>query len=757
MKSKSIYLFLILIAVALSLKTSIAQTVLFQQNFDSIPQLTVPLNWANTLASNPNNLGWYVDSTNFSSGYSNSSGMQNLVIKNVDNSTGLYTVTSPSISTLGFKNITILWASRVSNNFTTSGSTTPNLFYSINNGASWNNISYTDNAANSTWALVNSGVQIALPIITNNKPSLQLKWEIQIDTASQGTYRIDDVQIQGFACSNSSSTTNASTCNGTPFLFNNNSYTTAGIHTTMLKNYLGCDSSANLNLTILQNSTTNIYATTCIGTPYIFNGNNYSTNGNYTIHLTNYVGCDSTITLHLSIKQNSTSVTNAATCVSVPYIFNGNAYTTAGSYTVHLINYAGCDSAATLNLSVKQNSTSITNAATCAGIPYIFNNNSYSTAGNYTIHLTNYVGCDSAAILNLSVSSTFTPSVNIAASSVLICSSTMISFTATPTNGGLTPTYQWQKNGINVGSNNATYNSNSILNGDIITCLMTSSLSCINSGSNPSTSNSITIHVLPSSSSTTYANICNGMNYQFNNFNYSSPGAYTIHLNNYVGCDSAATLILSTNQSSTSQTNATICPNQTYNFNGTNYNAIGNYSIHLINHAGCDSIANLSLNFVQISTGISATNFGLTCLAAQSNAQYQWIDCYTNTIIVGANSKSYTPYKNGDYRCIIKLNNCYDTTPCMKILGNVGLEEEEIPTLIKLTPNPTNGPLKISFNKIVSAKIILTSIIGNQLVEWQVYNEAEKTMDISQFTKGIYFIKIISFDEESQIIKIIKQ
>ncbi|MEY4875605.1 MAG: hypothetical protein RL708_754 [Bacteroidota bacterium] len=757
MKSKSIYLFLVCIVATVNLKTAMAQTILFQQNFDSIPQLTIPLNWANTLASNPVSLGWYADSTNFSSGYTNASGIQNLVIKNVDNSTGIYTIASPNISTVGFKNITVLWASRVSNNFTTSGSTTPNLFYSINNGSSWNNIPYTDNAANSTWALVNSGVQIALPIAANNKSSLKLKWEIQIDTASQGTYRIDDVQVEGLVCTNSSSTTNASTCNGTPFLFNNNSYTAAGLHTVMFKNYLGCDSAANLNLTILQNSTSNIYATTCAGTPYVFNSNSYSTAGNYTTHFTNYVGCDSAVTLHLSIKQNSTSTTNASTCIGVPYIFNSNSYSIAGSYTIHLTNHVGCDSAATLNLTIKQSSTSITNASTCSGVPYIFNSNSYSTAGSYTVHLTNYVGCDSATTLNLVVSNSLTPSVNIVSSTISICSGTAISFTATPTNGGLTPVYQWQKNGGNVGNNNAVYSSNSLLNGDIITCLITSSLSCVNSGSNPATSNSITIHVLPSSSSITYANICNGMNYQFNNFNYSSAGTYTIHLTNHVGCDSAATLILSTNQASSSFTNATICPNQLYNFNGNNYSAAGNYTIHLTNHAGCDSVANLSLNFIQISTGVSSTNAGLTCLAAQNNAQYQWIDCNTNLIIMGANSKSYTPYKNGDYKCIIKLNNCYDTTPCMKILGNVGVEKIATSTSITLNSNPTNGLLKISFNKIISTKIILTSMIGNQLAEWKMDNETEKTIDITEFAAGIYFIRFINFDGEHQTIKINKQ
>src|SRR5690606_33422148 len=49
-------------------------------------------------------------------------------------------------------------------------------------------------------------------------------------------------------------------------------------------------------------------------------------------------------------------------------------------------------------------------------------------------------------------------------------------FSAIATNGGTNPSYQWRKNGINVGTNSATYTDNTLVNGDIITCQMASSL-----------------------------------------------------------------------------------------------------------------------------------------------------------------------------------------------------------------------------------------------------------------------------------------
>ena len=85
-----------------------------------------------------------------------------------------------------------------------------------------------------------------------------------------------------------------------------------------------------------------------------------------------------------------------------------------------------------------------------------------------------------------------TPSVTIAitSGSQSICAGTSVIFTATPLNGGGSPSYQWMKNGGNVGTNSSTYSDASLLNGDVITCVLASNNSCQTSST--STSNSIT-------------------------------------------------------------------------------------------------------------------------------------------------------------------------------------------------------------------------------------------------------------------------
>ena len=60
------------------------------------------------------------------------------------------------------------------------------------------------------------------------------------------------------------------------------------------------------------------------------------------------------------------------------------------------------------------------------------------------------------------------------------CGGLPVTFTATITNGGSTPTYQWKVNGVNVGTNLATYTTTTLASGDIVTCSVTSNTLCVN-------------------------------------------------------------------------------------------------------------------------------------------------------------------------------------------------------------------------------------------------------------------------------------
>lgn len=118
-----------------------------------------------------------------------------------------------------------------------------------------------------------------------------------------------------------------------------------------------------------------------------------------------------------------------------------------------------------------------------------WNNTTLQSVGSNNIVLS---GINGAAEFQVGEYASINASVLVTASATNICIGSSVTFTATPLNGGSSPAYQWRKNGLNVGTNSATYVDNTIINGDQIFCIMTSSLPC---GVSPVNSNTITMQV----------------------------------------------------------------------------------------------------------------------------------------------------------------------------------------------------------------------------------------------------------------------
>lgn len=140
------------------------------------------------------------------------------------------------------------------------------------------------------------------------------------------------------------------------------------------------------------------------------------------------------------------------------------------------------------------------------GVNVGVNSSTYSTTtlanGNIvTCVLTSSLACTTgnpatSAGITMTVNPSAPVSVTISASPAgAICAGTNVTFTATPTNGGAAPLYQWKVNGVNVGINSATYSSSALSNGDVVTCILTSNASCATG--NPATSSGITMTVNP--------------------------------------------------------------------------------------------------------------------------------------------------------------------------------------------------------------------------------------------------------------------
>ena len=125
-------------------------------------------------------------------------------------------------------------------------------------------------------------------------------------------------------------------------------YTTSSTPTHILTNKKGCDSTVTLNLTINNATIGDTTATAC--TSFKWYGMTYTTSSTPSHILTNKKGCDSTVTLNLTINNATTGDTTATACTSFKWY--GTAYTVSGTPTHILTNKKGCDSTVTLNLTI---------------------------------------------------------------------------------------------------------------------------------------------------------------------------------------------------------------------------------------------------------------------------------------------------------------------------------------------------------------------------------------------------------------------
>ncbi|MDA9773739.1 T9SS type A sorting domain-containing protein [Saprospiraceae bacterium] len=194
----------------------------------------------------------------------------------------------------------------------------------------------------------------------------------------------------------------AEICEGGSYSWNGEEYTVPGIYEFIVVLTDGCDSIAELHLSLTDQLTSTTNALICIGDSYFWNGEFYTVAGEYEEEYTTAEGCDSSAILNLNTIQTEMGFDTDSICAGQIYEWNEMTYNEAGSYTATLVSTQGCDSIVTLHLSWFQDST-YTEVTICEGDVYVFDNVTYDTTVVVANHYTSSVGCDSIRILDLTV------------------------------------------------------------------------------------------------------------------------------------------------------------------------------------------------------------------------------------------------------------------------------------------------------------------------------------------------------------------
>jgi putative metal-binding protein/Calx-beta domain-containing protein len=389
------------------------------------------------------------------------------------------------------------------------------------------------------------------------------------------------------------------------------------------------------------------------GTPtfqWKLNGNNVGTNSAtylnsslsnndvVTLAMTSSLGCANPITVPSnsitmsvgSLVSPSVSIVASSTdiCPGTPVTFTATA---VGAGT-------------TPSYQWKLNGTNVgTNSAT-------YQSSSLANNDSIQVIMTSSMTCVTQSIaesntIKITVGQTAVASVSIAASQTTICSGTEVTFTASPTNGGNAPSYQWKLNGNNVGTNSAIYQNTTLQNGDSVRVTMTSSLGCVSQPTVPSNKIAMTVGqtVTPSVSIAASAtNICLGslVTFTATPTNGGNPH-YQWRINgNSVGNDSP------TYQSSSMQNGDSVVVYMSSSLScATQQLVISNTIFMTVSQFAIPSVS-IAASATSICTGQEVT-FTATPVNGGNNPVYEWT---LNNNAVGSSSNSYqnSSLNNGD-------------------------------------------------------------------------------------------------------------
>ena len=192
-------------------------------------------------------------------------------------------------------------------------------------------------------------------------------------------------------------------CNGDSVLFNGNYVHTTGVFYDTLTGVNGADSLVLLSLNVIMVDTTRLKGSICEESFYEFYGTQLTESGHYFHELTSVNGCDSIVSLQLTVNPKYTIENPQTICQGETYSINGKTYTLTGNYRDTLYTVSGCDSIVLTQLQVYPAWQNYEEQTICRGNFFMFRGNALTDPGVYTDSFQTIYGCDSIFRLVLSV------------------------------------------------------------------------------------------------------------------------------------------------------------------------------------------------------------------------------------------------------------------------------------------------------------------------------------------------------------------
>lgn len=566
---------------------------------------------------------------------------------------------------------------------------------------------------------------------------------------NEGAAYLYDVEIS--SCSGTTATIDTVACGSVTI--NAETYSTNGSFIQLLTNGAGCDSVLTVNVTITTPSSVDLTEEACGG--YALNGQTYTSTGLYTQTLVSSSGCDSVINLDLTINEPVNVDLTEEACES--FELNGQTYTSTGLYTQTLTGSNGCDSVINIDLTIKQPVNVDLTESACER--FELNGQTYNSSGVYIQTLTGVNGCDSIVTLDLTISQPV--NVDIVKQS---CGSYELNGQTYTTTGLYTQTLT----GLN--GCDSILNLDLTVNSEINVGLVETACSSYELNGQTYSSTGQYIQTLTSSggcdsiitldltiSSSVSVNLTEEAceSFELNGQTYTSTGMYVQTLTSSGGCDSIINLDLTINQSVSVIVVQEAC--ESYTLNGETFTSSGDYVQVLTRSNGCDSIVNLSLTINSIDEQLNLS--GTTLQAAEVNGTYQWIDCDNgNSTVSGQSGQEFSPTKTGAYSVIVTKGGCLALSECVFVdLMITGSEDQFDTGVVNVFPNPTSNNVSVVFGRSNNADHLINvyTATGVLISSQTATGSQEIVLGDSQ---GVYMVEVVDLIlNTKELTKVIKE
>ncbi len=166
---------------------------------------------------------------------------------------------------------------------------------------------------------------------------------------------------------------------------------------------MGCDSILEINLLIIPPSFDTVTVAACNSFTSPSNLQTWTVSGTYNDTLTNSMSCDSILTIHLNILNPSIHTISMNACDSLVSPSGNQTWYQTGTYTDTLINSLGCDSMVTINLTLHPSYYMQQSITSCSSLVSPSGNYTWQNTGIYLDTLTTKMGCDSIIEISLTI------------------------------------------------------------------------------------------------------------------------------------------------------------------------------------------------------------------------------------------------------------------------------------------------------------------------------------------------------------------